>query len=115
MSAISSSPGVTPGFGVDDEDDEVGLVDGPPRLLGDLLGQRRRVGDVDPAGVDEDEALARPLADDVLAVARDARRLEDNGLARGGEAVDERRLADVRKADDGDRAEQRCLGQCHSG
>ena len=95
-----------PGPRVEDEEDEVGLGDRAARLLGDLLRQRRRVGDVHAAGVDEQEALAGPLADDLLAVARDAGRLVDDRLARAGQPVDERRLADVREADDGDRAEQ---------
>ena len=106
IAASSSSPGVIPVRVSSDEEDEVGLGDRAARLLGDLLRQRRRVGDVDAAGVDEQEALAGPLADDLLAVARDAGRLVDDGLARAGQPVDERRLADVREADDGDRAEQ---------
>ena len=65
-----------------------------------------RVGDVDAAGVDEQEARARPLADELLAVARDAGRLVHDGLARAGQPVDERGLADVREADDRDRAER---------
>ena len=80
IAAISSSPGVIPACGVDDEEDEVGLVDAVPRLLGDLARDRRAVGDVDAAGVDEQEALPAPLADELLAVARDARRLVDDGL-----------------------------------
>ncbi len=95
------------GARVHDEEHEVGLGDGQAGLLGDPLRERRRVGDVDPARVHEDEALARPLADDLLAVARYAGRLENDGLARGRQAVDERRLADVGKADDRDDAEER--------
>ena len=45
---------------------------------------------------------ARPLADELLAVARDAGRLVDDGGAGPGQAVDERRLADIREADDRD-------------
>ena len=95
-----------PGPGVDDEEDEVGFGDRRPRLVGDLLGQRRAVGDVDAARVDEQEAVAGPLADELLAVARDSGCLVDDGLASAGQPVDERGLADVREADDGDRAEQ---------
>ena len=69
------------GLRVHHEDDEVGLLDGAAGLLGHLADERRRVGHVDAAGVDEDEALAGRLADDVLAVARDAGRLEDDRLA----------------------------------
>ena len=69
-----------PGPRVDDEEHEVGLGDRAARLLRDLLRQRRRVGDVDAAGVDEQEALAGPLADDLLAVARHTGRLVDDRL-----------------------------------
>ena len=106
IAASSSSPGVMPGPRVDDEEDEVGLGDRASRLLGDLLRQRRRVGDVHAAGVDEQEALAGPLAVELLAVARDAGVSWTTACARAGQPVDERRLADVREADDRDRAEQ---------
>ena len=46
------------------------------RVIGDA------VGDVDAAGVDQQEALPVPLADELLAVARHARRLVDDGRAR---------------------------------
>ena len=105
--------GGDPGPCVEDEQDEVGLGDRAASLVGDLLRQRRRVGDVDAAGVDEQEAVPSPLADDLLAVARDAGRLVDDGLARAGQPVDERRLAHVREADDGDGAEQ--LLRVHGG
>ena len=87
---------------VDDEEHQVGLVDRLPRLLGDLARDRRGVGDIDATGVDQPEALAVPLADHLLAIARDAGRLEHDCLARRRQPVDERRLADVREADDGD-------------
>ena len=92
---------------VDDEEDEIRLVDPVARLRGDRLRQRRLVGDVDAARVEEHEALANPFADDLLPVARHAGGLVDDGVARLGQTVDERRLADVREADDGDRAEER--------
>ena len=106
IAASSSSPGVIPIRVSSDEQHEVGLGDRASRLLRDLLRQRRRVGDVDAAGVHEQESVAGPLADDLLPVARHAGRLVDDRLARAGQPVDEGRLADVREADDGDRAEQ---------
>ena len=51
-------------------------------------------------------SLAVPLADQLLAVARHARGLVHDGGARAGQPVDQRRLADVREADDRDRSEQ---------
>ena len=104
-----------PAARVDDEEHEVGLLDRRARLLGDRARDRRRVGDVDAAGVDEQEALAVPLADELLAVARDARRLVHDRGARAGEPVDERRLADVREADDRDGADQPVGSRAHGG
>ena len=98
-----------PGLRVDDEEDEVGLLDGRARLLGDRARHRRLIRDVDAAGVDQQEALAVPVADELLAVARDARRLVHDRAARAGEPVDERRLADVREADDRDGADEAVL------
>ena len=91
---------------VDDEEHEIGLGDRGARLLGDRACDRVLRGDVDAAGVDQQEALAVPLAHELLAVAGRAVRLVHDRGARRGEAVDERRLADVREADDRHRAEQ---------
>ena len=99
------------GLGVDDEQHEVGLADRGARLDGDLLRHRARVGDVDAARVDQQEALAVPLADERLAIARRALLGVDDRGARGGEPVDQRRLPDVREAHDRDRASQRRLQQ----
>jgi hypothetical protein len=96
-----------------EEDDDVRLGHGLARLVRDRARDRRRVGDVDAARVDEQELLPGPLADELLAVARDTRRLVHDGGAALGEPVHERRLADVRKADDRDRARERRLG--HAG
>ena len=83
-------------------------------LVGHLFGERRAVCDVDAARVDEQEALPGPLADDLFPVACDARRLVDDRLARAGQPVDERGLADVRESDDRDSSEQ-CVGLVHGG
>ena len=72
ISASSSSPGRDALPRVDDEEHEVGLADRGARLLGDLPRDRARVGDVDAARVDQQEVLAVPLADQLLAVARRA-------------------------------------------
>ena len=58
--------------------------------------------EVDAAGVDEREAAAVPVGLELLAVAREAGLLVDDRLARFRQAVDQRRLADVRVADDRD-------------
>ena len=62
-----------PGARVDDEQHEIGLVDRGLRLLGDLGAERAALDLVDAAGVDQAEPGAGPLAEQLLAVARDAR------------------------------------------
>ena len=94
---------------VGDEHDEIRLLDRLAGLGGDRADDRRGVGDVDAAGVDQDEARAGPLADELLPVARHPRRLVDDGGAALRQPVHERRLADVREADDGDGAGERRL------
>ena len=88
------------GARVDDEEHEVRLADRRACLLCDLTRDRVRIGDVDATGVDREEVVALPLDDQLLAVARRALRLVHDCLPRRGEAVDQRRLADVREADD---------------
>ncbi len=95
-------PGRDSRLRVDDEEHEIGLLDRLPRLLGDLRPERPRVLAVDAPGVDQAERDAVPLAVELLPVSRDARCLVDDGGPRLGEPVDQRRLADVREADDGD-------------
>ena len=59
------------------------------------------------AGVDDDERAAVPVGLEHLAVAGDAGLLLDDRVAPADEAVDQRRLADVGAADDGDDGERR--------
>src|SRR4029079_6375603 len=66
------------------------------------LGQRVVCRQVDAAGVDQLEANTVPLALQHLAVPRDAGLAIDHDLTPPREPVDERRLAGVREADDGD-------------
>ena len=98
--------GSDPELRVDDEEHEVRLGDGLARLHRDRARDRRLVGDVDAAGVDEQEPPARPLAHELLAVARDAGGLVHDRSARARQPVDERRLAHVGEADDGDGTEE---------
>ena len=86
---------------VDDEDDHVGLGDGSFRLPAHLLIEVAAAGEP-AARVDHPEMTARPLGDELLAVAGDARLRLDDGLPPTGDAVHERRLAHVRPADDRD-------------
>ena len=104
--ATSSSPGRDPDLRVDDEEDEVRLGDGLARLLGDRARERRRVGDVDAAGVDQQEPPAAPFETSSLRSRVTPEVSWTTACARPAQPVDERRLADVREADDRDGAEQ---------
>ena len=93
-----------PDPGVDHEQHRVGDVHRDLGLRADALGQPARVG-VPAAGVDDGEGAAVP--DGVVgdAVAGDAGDVLDHGLAAADDPVDQRRLAHVGAADDGqDRA-----------
>ena len=87
---------------VHDEDDDVGLGDGEAGLLLDR-GLDQVVGvELEAAGVDEDEATAVPLGVAVEPVAGRVGAVLDDGRAAADDPVEERALADVRPADDGD-------------
>ena len=102
--------GRDPDLCVDHEEDDVGLGDSLARLVCDRARDWGHVRDVDPAGVDQPEAPVTPLADQLLPVPRDARRLVHDRGARPGQPVDDRRLADVRKADDRNGADELLFG-----
>ena len=87
---------------VDDQHRDLRVGHARPRLVADRAGERILVLEVDAAGVDQREAAPVPLAVELLAVARHARALVHDRLAGAREAVDQRGLADVRIADDGD-------------
>ena len=89
-------------LGVDYEERHVGLSQRRTRLLRDLFGHHRLAAQVDTAGVNETKRLAVPFHVDVLAVARDPGLGVHDGVAAPGQAVAERRLADVRIADHSD-------------
>jgi hypothetical protein len=106
-----------PGRGIDQQEDHVGLLDGQPGLLLDALldGVARVL--LEAAGVDDDEAPAVPLGHVVQPVARRSRAILDDRHALADDAVEERALADVRPADDGDhrQALERLVGQPAAG
>ncbi|GMA39637.1 hypothetical protein GCM10025883_16820 [Mobilicoccus caccae] len=85
--------------GVDDEHDHVGQFDGHLGLFGDAQVDARGV-DLPPAGVDQGEPATGPLGVVGHPVARDAGNVLDDRLAAPEDAVDQRRLADVRAPDD---------------
>jgi hypothetical protein len=59
------------------------------------------VGD-DSAGVDQGKAFSIPIRFTVNAIARDARLVADNRAPLADQAIEQRRLADVRPADNRD-------------
>src|SRR5581483_387373 len=88
---------------VEHEQDELRLVDRYARLRLDRRARLvlRRV-EVQPGGVDHRELAAAPLGDAVQAVAGQPGGGVDDRLAIAEQAVEERRLADVGAANDGD-------------
>ena len=90
------------GVGVDHEQDEIGLLDRHPCLLLDALLDVGPGLQLQAAGVDHGERAAGPLRGAVDAVAGGARDVGDDRDALADEPVEERALADVRAADDGD-------------
>ena len=89
--------------GVHHEQREVRALERDQRLAPDLLGHLVLAREVHAAGVHQREADSVPVGVDLLAVARHAGVLVHDRLARAGQAVHERRLADVRIADHRDR------------
>ena len=57
---------------------------------------------LEAAGVDDDELVATDDGVPVVPIARQAGEVGDDGVARLRQAIEERRLADVRSADEGD-------------
>ena len=89
------------GRGIDDEEDDIGFADSLLHLtrhLGFEFGPARHPA----AGVDDEEWDVEPLGLEHLAVTSDARPVFDNRLLATDNAVEKRRLADVRATDDDD-------------
>src|SRR5581483_4726136 len=89
------------GARIDHENDDVGLIHG---LLGLLFDHGRKVVGVvgsDTARIDDRERSPRPFGLTVDAIARGTGHILDDGLTLADQAVEQRRLADVRPADDG--------------
>ena len=94
------------GAHVDELDADVRLGDGQARLLLGAGGQHGQPGvvahqvAVQAGGVDHGEAPTSPFGDPVQPVAGQAGELVDDRVALPGEAVEERRLANVRATHD---------------
>ncbi len=94
------------GAAIDHHDDGVGLFQRDPRLAKNFGGNQRLVVGNDAAGVDHAKLPAGPFGFAVKAVAGDAGLVAYDGAARSHQAVEQRRLADVGAADDGQRARE---------
>jgi hypothetical protein len=87
---------------VGDEHDQIGRRDRAMALLKDELVQRILAGAEHAAGVDDGDVRTLPFGlggDDVAGGAGDRR---DDGAPRPGDAIEQRRLADIRPADEDD-------------
>src|SRR5207249_1494821 len=89
---------------IDDEDRDCGDAKRDLSFGPDLLEKSRIDARADPAGVDDRERRAAESALRGNAVARHARLVVDDGNHAPRKAIEERRLADVWPADDGDSA-----------
>jgi len=90
------------GAAVDDHDDDLRLGEGGLGLEEDFGGDEFGVVGDDAAGVYQACVGSHPFDEAVDAVASNAGLVADDGAARTGEAIEERRLADVGAAADGD-------------
>ncbi len=81
--------------GIDDEQDQVGLVDGDVDLAFDVAGQIVDVLDAHAAGVDDFEVAIADLDGCRQAIAGHAGRGIDDGDAPARQPIEERRFADV--------------------
>src|SRR5207249_1253375 len=92
---------------VNDENEQRRFLDGHLRLTENFLRNERLFVRNDSAGVDDFQSLAAPFGFAVNAVAGDAGLIGDDGAARAGQAIEERRLAHVGAADDDQRWQAR--------
>ena len=107
IAASSSSPGITPAraSATNRTRSASAIAACACAATERVIGERSAMS-TPPVSISR-KRLPVPLADELLAVARDAGRLVHDGRARRGQPVDERRLADVREADDRHGPQQR--------
>jgi len=92
--------GRQPSLGVDQEQHGIGLFDGQQRLLGHLGVDTFLVAG-NPPGVDDDERTTLPLGLAILTVTGQAGVFRDDGITALGQTVEQRRLADIGAAHQG--------------
>ncbi len=91
-----------PGARVDHEQDRVAIDERRFRLRAHAPGERFRIALFKTGGVDDGEGEVRDPAFALAAVARDARLVVDERQPAADQPVEQRRLADIRPADDRD-------------
>ena len=101
-SAKGWSIGVRPSAGVDHEEDDIGLGDRGLGLGPHAAEERVLVGLFETGGVDDREAEMAERGIALAAIARHARPVVDQRELLADEPVEQRRLADIGPADDGD-------------
>jgi hypothetical protein len=97
-----------PGAGVDQQQRQIGGFDGALGLIAHARLEARRLGLLEPGGIDHREAQVEQPRLALAPVAGHARLLGDQRQALADQAIEQRRLADVGTADDGD-------GEAHAG
>ena len=93
---------VEPGARIDHEQDRVAIDKRCFRLRAHAARERLQIAFLEACGVDDGEGKVRDPALALAAVAGDARLIVDQGQPAADQPVEQRRLADVRPADDRD-------------
>src|SRR4030095_8526700 len=101
------------GAHIDHHHNRIGLVEGDACLAKDLRRNQVLVFGKDSSRIDDAEPLSGPRNLPINAVARDAGFVADDGAAASYEAIEERGLADVWAAYDGQHSGFRCGGLGH--
>src|SRR5258708_32856678 len=95
---------------IDHHNDRGRLVKRDPRLAKDFRREESILFRKDSAGVDNADAPPAPFGISVQTIARDSRLITNDGTARADDPVEQRGLAYVGSAHDGERRNARCRG-----
>ena len=90
---------------VDEEDHDIGLRDRDFRLSGHRLHDPAPRLGLEAASVDDEVRPVAAPAASIVAVAREPGKIRDQRRARSGQAIEERRLADIGPADEDESGE----------
>jgi len=90
-----------PGPRIDEEDHEIGLLDGSFRLLAHAW-RKSPIAGLETRGIDQRRGAGSQRGLGLAPVPRQTRLIVDEGKPFAGEPVEQGRLADIRPSDDGD-------------